>query len=343
MDEKIDKKKYINRLNEGEIKAQFNYCLNEINYSLAIYEEKAKKLVDLSRDHRNFLRRQITQDGHAKKVKGPHFNLLSEMANVNENMFMGAPLPLNLRAISTVNGRYPIGMITGIGLNEELDGVKVHKRIGSWLVGVRSEISSKRFGRLMLNKKINCSRRSERMLSEFEESVSRYGRVLVLRLDLFYLDKENSIGRMSPDIERLRRNIMHNKSLSKGFIKAFVKLEYGVLKGAHAHLIMLYDGSKRWRDDVVGDRVGRYWADVITGGEGWFFNANRQSCKSRLSKSIGVPVELLAIGRHRRGDNTKLGNLVTLIGYLAKDDQRLISEFGGNSRSFRIFSNGSKR
>lgn len=330
----------------GELQSKsstMDFILNEINLAIALDEEKARCLVKNARRKKAFFVNQTTFCGDSRKIKGKKFHLLAEMLEIREGMFHGVPLPPYLRAVASVNRRNPVCMMMGYGLNSHVEGMPVHRHLSDWLDEVIREVSSERFSRLMSNIRVNCSRRARKMESDIEREIESYGRVLVVRLDLFYRDKDRSISRISPDIEKLRRNMLHNKSLSSGFIKAFVKIEFGVSKGAHAHLILLYDGNKRWRDDVIGDRVGEYWADVVTYGDGAFYNTNRYSVKSRLSRSIGVPMDCLAIGMHRSGDNKKRDNLIALVSYLAKEEQRLIAGLGGKFRSFRVFSNCSMR
>lgn len=329
-----------------EIKSEFSRAeliLNDINLRVAIDEDKAKRLVEKARHKKNFFANQTTFCGDSKRIKGTQFPLLAEMVEIREEMFHGVSLPPYLKAVSTVNRKNPVNLMIGHGLNSHVEGMPVHRHLSVWLDEVISETSSVDFCRLMSNIRNNCSRRARKMKDEIERSIESYGRVLVVRLDLFYQDNGRSISRISPDIEKLRRNMLHNKSLSKGFIKAFVKLEFGISKGAHAHLILLYDGNQRWRDDVIGDRVGEYWADVVTRGDGAFYNTNRYSVKSRLSRRIGVSMDCLAVGMHRKGDNKKQNNLITLVSYLAKEEQRLIAGFGERFRSFRVFSNSSMR
>lgn len=319
------------------------FILNEMNLRIAMDEEKARRLVKKARRKKEFFIHQETFGGDSKKIKGKQFQLLAEMVEIREGMFNGISMPPYLRAVSTVNRRNPVNLMLGHGLNSHIEGMPVHRHLSNWLDEVISEVSSEGFSRLMSNIRINCSRRARKMEREIERAIESYGRVLVVRLDLFYQDKGVSVSRISPDIEKLRRNMLHNRSLSKGFIKAFVKLEFGIAKGAHAHLILLYDGNQRWRDDVIGDRVGEYWAGVVTRGDGGFYNTNRHSVKSRLSACMGVPMDCLAVGMHKRGDNKKRNNLIALVNYIAKEEQRLIAGFGGRSRSFRAFSNSSMR
>lgn len=324
--------------NESSALIRREYIVNEINIQISTYEKYAKYFLEKAKNIRNFIKNQTSFEGSIKKVKGNHFYLVSELSELNEEAFMRVSLPPIIRLILEVNKKRKIHLMLTCGLNEFIDGVAVHRHIALWIDEVLKKASSEYWRKQISNAKGKCARREERMKKSIDKLICRYGRILIVRIDLFYSNRQLAASRISDDLQRLRRNMSRNKALSDGHLIGFVKMEFGIAKGPHAHLLLIYDGNVRWRDDVVGDIWGKYWADTITRGDGSFFNANRLSAKDRLSKHIGIPVELLAIGMHKISDSEKRRNLSALVGYIAKDDQRLVTNLDGASRSFRVFS-----
>jgi hypothetical protein len=103
------------------------------------------------------------------------------------------------------------------------------------------------------------------------------------------------------------------------------KLEYGLDKGFHYHLLLLFDGSRRQQDVKIAMDIGEYWKHEITSGEGVYWN-----CNARKSdyKACGV-------GRISRNDielRAILKDKVAL--YLTKVDVILKLVMPDNHRSY---------
>lgn len=111
---------------------------------------------------------------------------------------------------------------------------------------------------------------------------SQYARLLVVRVDLYYhqgntircdADKLAKYTEVSADRKRLYENMDSNK-LFKHLVGAAVKLEYGIEKGFHMHLMLLYDGSYVREDETLALMVCNYWSDNHTQGRGYAHSCN---------------------------------------------------------------------
>lgn len=119
-------------------------------------------------------------------------------------------------------------------------------------------------------------------------------RLVVLRIDLEYRKEfkdQISVGEALADLDHFFSN-QRNNSRFKGKLGFICKLEYGVLKSLHFHLILFFDGAiKDGRTDVyLAKKIGEYWVEVITKGRGnyWNVNAKKQQYKQKGILGIGL-------------------------------------------------------
>ena len=129
------------------------------------------------------------------------------------------------------------------------------------------------------------------MLAYIDRIFKKHSRILVIRVDLSYkaeystsAQKPNAgsneisaeFEQVKSDIEHLLNNRRHNK-IFKDLLGYIWKLEYGVLRGYHYHVIFFFDNAKRSQDIVIGKSIGVYWENVITQGRGTYYNVNGSS------------------------------------------------------------------
>ena len=134
---------------------------------------------------------------------------------------------------------------------------------------------------------------------------------------------------MQKDLTHLFENQRGNPLFKtmKGYI---VKIEYGVAKGPHIHVIVFLDGSRRMNasDIHFAEEMGKYWVATVTKGRGayWNVNDNADHYEKLGRRGIGV------INWYE----TELrSNLKFVIGYLCKVDQFIKPKWGPNVRLFR--------
>lgn len=141
-----------------------------------------------------------------------------------------------------------------------------------------------------------------------------YPKLMIVRLDLWYaqayaLNMRPEL-RILEDWERLRRFI------AQGFARAWVgyavKFEYGLQRGVHAHVLLLFNGREVREDATIGRLIGDHWRQVITNGVGGYFNTNTQAYKATM--------EYCGIGTFTSMTEDFREGMARMADYLAKPD-----------------------
>lgn len=188
--------------------------------------------------------------------------------------------------------------------------------------------------------------KAQRRRSEANDYATEYGkyadairsmttRLVVLRIDLEYKKEhkgQTSVLDAFADLGRFFNN-QRNNSLFKGKLGFIVKLEYGIQKGLHFHLILFFDGRiKDGRRDVyLAQKIGEYWVEVITKGRGNYWNINAHKYEFKRKGILGI-------GLIHKYEDLLFNNLKhRVIGYLCKSTQfvqsKLPDEFVSRGRS----------
>jgi len=161
----------------------------------------------------------------------------------------------------------------------------------------------------------------------------RYARLLVLRVDFSYRNQnrysitEKEIHEDYPqtkiDREHFFRN-MRSNTLFDHLLGYVWKLEYGLNKGFHYHLIFFYDGSKVQQDINRAKMIGEYWQTTITQGRGIYFNCNAKQDQYKYP----------GIGIVNYYDDKLRVNLIKAATYLTKSDYYASVIVLGEGRTF---------
>lgn len=145
-------------------------------------------------------------------------------------------------------------------------------------------------------------------------------RLLVVRVDLGYgLNNREGVTaqeafeeylQAKKDRESLFYNIRSNELFE--YLVGYVwKLEYGLNKGFHFHMLFFFDGSKVREDVTLAKMIGEYWQNQITGGRGLYYNCN----------AFKDDYEKLGIGMINYYDKDLRENLINEVAaYLVKTD-----------------------
>lgn len=114
--------------------------------------------------------------------------------------------------------------------------------------------------------------------AQFEE----HSRLLVIRLDLGYQKAHNWPESTETGVGYAEVKV-HWKDMLKYlscklpddcFVGFAWKLEFGLEKSFHYHLLLLLDGSKVREDVTIAKLIGEHWRKVITAGKGLYYNCN---------------------------------------------------------------------
>ncbi len=169
--------------------------------------------------------------------------------------------------------------------------------------------------------------------SYIEQLFLKCSKLLVLRLDLYYDAKDvhakTEVSARS-DLQHLFNNRRTN-ALFDSWVGYIAKMEYGEKRGLHFHLIIFLDGNCVKKHAYYAMLIGRYWAEVITDGKGWY-NYSNQDADDGLYKYLGI-------GPIGYADTEKRFNLLHyVVAYLCKKDQFLRAKESG--KKHRAFSTG---
>lgn len=137
-----------------------------------------------------------------------------------------------------------------------------------------------------------------------------YARLEVIRIDLSYAkDAEICYAKVLQHCQQLTRylRIKHEGNAHAGFIW---KLEYGLRKGYHLHMMIFLDGSKVQQSILHGKKIGEHWTKAITNGLGFAYN-----CNAKMDDYTDC-----GIGQVNYYDQTKLTSLISASHYLTKHD-----------------------
>jgi hypothetical protein len=150
----------------------------------------------------------------------------------------------------------------------------------SW---IREKSRTKEFKKKLSAAEYNGVRNLKSAIDYFHGLMARYSDLLILRVDLSYREEVVpllTVDSVKKDFQRLLNNRRSN-NLFKHCVGYVAKLECGVKKGLHFHVIFFFNGQKRQNDDWLADEIGIYWKRDITDGRGLAFNCNRQKDKYR--------------------------------------------------------------
>lgn len=146
---------------------------------------------------------------------------------------------------------------------------------------------------------------------------NRYSKVLVIRIDLYYkAGVETDFLRLKSDFRKLQNNARHNQRLLSHWVGYIFKVEYGVQKRLHGHVLMFFNAQRRnhYRDITIAQEIGEYWTDTITEGDGDYYNCNAKKADYYHP----------ALGLIEYSDMKKRMNLQWVIQYLCKKHTQYI-------------------
>lgn len=153
-----------------------------------------------------------------------------------------------------------------------------------------------------------------------DELFEQNARLLVIRIDFGYGKTTNPYSMTEDgiyneylqarlDIDHFFNNTRSN-SLFDHMVGYVWKLEYGLDKGFHYHMLFFFDGSKVMRDVRIAMLLGEYWDIVVTRGRGMYYNCN----------SIKENYKICGIGEINYFDSEQIEALKYTAEYLTKPD-----------------------
>ncbi len=189
---------------------------------------------------------------------------------------------------------------------------------------IRSSVKSKELIQKVKNYQRLAIKNYESARLYVKSLFRKHAKIMVVRVDLSYGQDANvDIETVQKDRERLFANAKKNQ-LFKEMVGFIWKMEYGILKGFHHHVILFFDGSKVREDVTYAKMIGEYWKSSITKGKGLYYNCN--AVKSTYVKC--------GIGLFTYRDNDKMQGLYEAVRYLTLTDKFIKIKMNGIRRTF---------
>jgi len=110
----------------------------------------------------------------------------------------------------------------------------------------------------------------------FDQIAKRRSNLLALRLDTHYgnypAEKRMDIDRLTKD--RLKLIAYARKRFNTALLGYVWRMEVGHTRGPHFHFLIFLCGAKHQQDINLCRELGEFWKNVVTNGEGTYFNCN---------------------------------------------------------------------
>lgn len=196
---------------------------------------------------------------------------------------------------------------------------------------IRSEAERVDWKNLKRNFHRNANKNYNNILKQLKALLLRHAKILVIRLDFMYrkilvegCDRE----KISYDIVRADRErflVGLRRAYGAALLGYATKLESGLERGYHYHVLILLDGSKHREGISNGQRIGEIWG-LVTGGGGIFNNCNMNYKNYRY---VGV-------GMAKYCESAIWEGFKHIAKYLVKPDHHVRLSLPKNHRSFHM-------
>jgi hypothetical protein len=203
--------------------------------------------------------------------------------------------------------------LAGIGL-----GIDTVQQYNEWGEKLRSEAKAEGFAKIIDNHERAMRKNVASLLEYLRGMHEAHAKLVVVRLELGYSkDFRNSSGSsgVNPiDVKRHMRALLKFLARRYPTLVGYVwKLEYGLLKSYHYHLMLFFNGHEVREDVTLGKLIGDHWSKVVTADTGTSWNCN---AKKETYEKLG----LLGIGTIHYSDVEGRENLERAALYLTKVD-----------------------
>ena len=131
------------------------------------------------------------------------------------------------------------------------------------------------------NKKMSRKeqRRYDSACAVIDNSLKIDSRISVARIDLYYKKGKGSLEKINNDLDKLRLNSRSKPSIFKDQIGYIIKIEKGSSDNYHSHALFIFKGHKVRKHKYRAEQIGKYWQEVITKGDGAYYNCNTKEYK----------------------------------------------------------------
>lgn len=142
---------------------------------------------------------------------------------------------------------------------------------------------------------------------------------VVIRLDLGYTSGSGtSLEQFERDLTRFN-DALHSLPLFNGYKGHILKIEFGLTRGLHAHVLLFFDGSKRKGSShaYLAKLMGEYWMTTIVKSNGYYWNVNDSEARYDSLEASGIGIVNVS-------DTAKVDNLKErVLAYLCRGKQHI--------------------
>lgn len=179
-----------------------------------------------------------------------------------------------------------------VGHNWEIllddDARQIVDELNTFVTDIQEAVRAPAFRAQFDRHRRRCDRNTKN-LRDYIKAIFKYKgvRQVVIRLDLGYSKTASPFGTLLPtsvsldeareDLAKLLRHVRDHFPLT-GYAW---KLEFGLEKGYHFHLLLFMNGHLVREDVTLARQIGEYWQRVMTEGQGRYFNCNAYSYRNR--------------------------------------------------------------
>jgi hypothetical protein len=198
-------------------------------------------------------------------------------------------------------------------------------RVNRFVADIKLEGNSIAFKRTAKAHERSANKNFKSLIEYIDALFDARARLCVIRIDLHY--QAGVAGRITADIAKahLTRLLRTTHSLVAfdGLVGYAWKMEYGLSRNFHFHMLFFFDGSVKREDVNIAQMIGEHWKNTITEGEGSYWNCNRHKHEYRF----------LGIGMINHFDAGLRDGLRRIAVYFAKTDYyiQMASPDGGKT------------
>lgn len=317
-------KKHLTAVEDGEEKE----ALAGLHYLI----ESAKKLIDSKESF--FYVKRISR--HKFIVKGAPtgkvFLRRMKMAHSIKGHFFLQRLTPYFDLLWQCAEKYHVELNSDLMFATEEEALERASSLNSLVEMIRQAGRSRKFA----NDCKNFHRSSDKNYKELLKYVRRHSKknLLICRCDVgvqkmaHAFHKANSTEQ-AQIVHDAREQLFEfiGKTFGDNFIGFAWKLEFGMRRGFHYHLMFLFNGRNLKSDIPIVRIIGEHWKHEVMGGEGTYYNCNAYK---ESYKSCGI-------GRYSRKANPEMWEGIELMcAYLTKPDDLVRLQIAG----MRVFGKG---
>lgn len=192
------------------------------------------------------------------------------------------------------------------------------RKLNQGVQRVREQVRSEAFCRKLESSRRSVDKNAKSLRDYIDALFAAHGKLLAVRVDLSYKNAgqinhpgapREETAQAIKDRDRFFRELK-KQPFAEHYLGCVWKLEYGLFRGPHFHVLLFFDGAKVRQDGLFAKLAGNLWVQ-ITQGRGDYYNCNAH--KERYGNALGI-------GMVNRSDLEKRALLQVAASYLVKVD-----------------------